>query len=88
MEFCIITECKKLHNHCLELICVNPPPLITWNDFSSPDKDVLFELLERDDLLVEEIDVWDGLIKWVFNRHLDLKTMMVKSNGIKKALKH
>ena len=64
MEFCIITECKKLQNHCLELICINPLPLITWNDFSSPDKDVLFELLERDDLLIAEIDVWDGLIKW------------------------
>ncbi len=57
-------SCKKLLDHCLELICVDPRPLLDSENFSSLDKDILFDLLKRDDLLVEEVDIWDCLIKW------------------------
>ncbi len=59
-----LANCEKLQDNCLELICANPLPLITSNNFSSLDKDILFDLLKRDDLQIEEIVIWDYLIKW------------------------
>src|ERR1043165_6920431 len=53
-----IADCKKLWDYCLESICLDPQPLITSNEFPSLDKDILFNLIERDDLQVKEIDVW------------------------------
>ncbi len=53
---------------CLESICANLLPLITLNNFPSSDNDFLFELLKRDDLQVDEIDIWDCLIKWVIEQ--------------------
>jgi len=55
-----LTNCKKLQDYCLE----NPQLFFTSKDFPSLDKDTLFELLKRDDLQVEEIKIWDCLIKW------------------------
>jgi len=56
-----LANCKKLQNCCLELICIDPQ---SSKNFSSLDKDILFYLLERDDLQAEEIDIWNCLIKW------------------------
>ncbi|GBB98704.1 hypothetical protein RclHR1_00330031 [Rhizophagus clarus] len=59
-----IPNCGKLQDYCLESICANPQSLITSKDFPSLDKDILYNLLERDDLNIEEIDAWNCLIKW------------------------
>ncbi|GBB98691.1 hypothetical protein RclHR1_00330018 [Rhizophagus clarus] len=59
-----LSSCKKLHEHCLESICANPRPLITSKDFITLDEDILYDLLKRDDLKIEEIDAWENLIKW------------------------
>ncbi len=59
-----LANCKKLQDYCLESICADPQPFIASENFSSLDKDILFDLLKRDDLQVEEIDAWDCLIKW------------------------
>jgi hypothetical protein len=53
-----LANCKKLQDHCLESICVDPKPFITSKKFPLLDKDILYELLKRDDLQVEEIVVW------------------------------
>ncbi|PKK58641.1 hypothetical protein RhiirC2_763278, partial [Rhizophagus irregularis] len=37
---------------------------ITLKGFSKLDRDILYYLLERDDLQVEETVIWDYLIKW------------------------
>ncbi|CAB4481852.1 unnamed protein product [Rhizophagus irregularis] len=34
------------------------------NLINKPDKDILYYLLERDDLQVEETVIWDYLINW------------------------
>ncbi|RIA83932.1 hypothetical protein C1645_742700 [Glomus cerebriforme] len=39
-------------------------PFITSKEFPSLDKDILYGLLKRDDLQIEEVVVWDCLIKW------------------------
>ncbi|GBC02511.1 hypothetical protein RclHR1_04660004 [Rhizophagus clarus] len=61
---CNLISCSILQNHCFETICFNPELLITSDDFLKLDKDVLYSLLERDDLLIKEIVAWDYLIKW------------------------
>jgi len=57
-------ECKKLQDYCLSSIGADPQPFITSKEFSSLDKDIFYDLLKRDDFMVEEVVIWDYLIKW------------------------
>ncbi len=66
--------CKELHDHCLNSICVDPQPLITSKDFPSLDKDILYGLLKRNDLQIEEVVAWDYLIKWGIEQTPNLKS--------------
>src|ERR1044072_5042025 len=59
-----LSSCKELHDYCLASICTDPQPLITSKEFPSLDKDILYSLLKRDDLHIEETVAWDCLIKW------------------------
>jgi hypothetical protein len=61
-------NCKKLQDYCLESICSDPQSFITSKNFLLLDKDILYNLLERDDLPVEEVIIWDCLIKWGIER--------------------
>ncbi|GES93114.1 hypothetical protein GLOIN_2v1818692 [Rhizophagus clarus] len=63
-----LAGCKKLQDYCLESICKNFYSFITTKDFLSLDKDILYELLKRDDLRIEEDIAWDYLIKWGINQ--------------------
>ncbi|CAG8480021.1 2365_t:CDS:2, partial [Acaulospora morrowiae] len=56
--------CKELQEYCLESICDDPEPFFASKDFLSLDKEVLLMLITRDDLGVEEVDIWEHLIKW------------------------
>ncbi|UZO10136.1 uncharacterized protein OCT59_001734 [Rhizophagus irregularis] len=62
-----LANCEKLQEYCIESICMDLQSLITLKGFSKLDKDILYYLLERDDLQVEETVIWDYLIKWEFN---------------------
>ncbi|RIA83941.1 hypothetical protein C1645_742706 [Glomus cerebriforme] len=53
-------NCKKLQDYCLESICSNPQSF----NVNLLDEKIIHNLLEQDDLQVEEIDVWNLLIKW------------------------
>src|SRR3954453_3651732 len=59
-----LSSCKKLQEHCLDSICTDPQSFMTSKEFSSLDKDILYGLLKRDDLHIEESVVWDYLIRW------------------------
>ncbi|RIA79700.1 hypothetical protein C1645_882549 [Glomus cerebriforme] len=59
-----LTNCKKLQDYCLESICKDPKLFITSKTFPSLDKDILYDLIKRDDFSVEEVVIWDCLIKW------------------------
>ncbi|GBB92163.1 hypothetical protein RclHR1_19750001 [Rhizophagus clarus] len=54
---------KVLQDFCLDSICAIPQPFFISTDFLSLDKDILYYLLGRD-LQIDEIKVWDFLIKW------------------------
>src|SRR6266498_1761672 len=68
-----IASCKQLRDHCLEIFCQDPLPFLTTKDFLSLNKEILYELLKREDLQIKEVVVWDHLIKWVSIKLLDLK---------------
>ncbi|PKC66716.1 BTB-domain-containing protein [Rhizophagus irregularis] len=59
-----ITDCKKLQDYCIDIICEDTHSFITSNEFLSLDKDIIYKILERDDLRIKEVIVWDRLIKW------------------------
>jgi hypothetical protein len=59
-----LTSCNKLKEYCLESICADPQPFFASNYFRLLNRDILYSLLERNDLQIEEIIIWDNLIKW------------------------
>ncbi|RIA86313.1 hypothetical protein C1645_740945 [Glomus cerebriforme] len=58
-----ITNCKKLQDYCVKSIS-DSQLFFNLENFLSLDESILYELLKRDDLLIEEINIWDYLIKW------------------------
>src|SRR5436305_10643705 len=48
-----------LHDYCNKLINKNPTLFLKSNDFTTIEKPLLISILERDDLKLEEIDIWD-----------------------------
>ncbi|RHZ84100.1 hypothetical protein Glove_85g103 [Diversispora epigaea] len=74
-----LTSCKQLQDYCYESICSDPDPFFTSEDFPILDKDVFLELIKRDDLGIEEIDLWDHLIKWGISQ-----TPTIKQHNVKK----
>ncbi|GBB98061.1 hypothetical protein RclHR1_03130002 [Rhizophagus clarus] len=56
--------CKQLQDYCLESICEDPEPFFNSSLFPTLEKNILLELLKRDDLLIDEIELWNYLIKW------------------------
>lgn len=56
--------CKKLQDYCLEIISNDPKFLFESEDYLKLESNILVALLERDDLEMEEIEIWDYMIKW------------------------
>ncbi|EXX56505.1 hypothetical protein GLOIN_2v1842955 [Rhizophagus irregularis DAOM 181602=DAOM 197198] len=59
-----LVSCKRLQDLCLETICKNSHLYITSKNFLLLDKDILYSLLEREDLQIDEIIIWESLVKW------------------------
>ena len=62
----------ELWNFCLKKICVEPEILINSGKFINLKAPLLELLLKRDDLLLDEIVVWDNLIKWCLAQHSNI----------------
>ncbi|CAG8466228.1 326_t:CDS:1 [Acaulospora colombiana] len=56
--------CEKLQNYCLEIISDDPRFLFESEHYLSLESDLLVSLLGRDDLEIDEIEIWDYLIRW------------------------
>lgn len=54
----------KLQEHCLKAICADPPLLFCSEYFDCMDSTILKSLLKRDDLAMEEIELWNHVIRW------------------------
>ncbi|RIB07198.1 hypothetical protein C2G38_2252777 [Gigaspora rosea] len=55
---------KRLQEYCVTRICKNPSLLFDSDDYLSVNLNVLLRVIQRDDLHLDEIDVWNYLIKW------------------------
>jgi hypothetical protein len=56
-----------LWNFCLEKICEEPKILFNSDKFINLKAPFILELLlKRDDLNMDEIEIWEGLLKWCF----------------------
>ncbi|GBC07370.1 hypothetical protein RclHR1_07410006 [Rhizophagus clarus] len=56
----------ELWTYCLGKICENPIILFNSDNFINLKEPLLELLLKRDDFLLDEIVIWDSLIKWSF----------------------
>ncbi|EXX56361.1 hypothetical protein RirG_216920 [Rhizophagus irregularis DAOM 197198w] len=55
-----------LWNFCLEKICEEPKILFSSKNFINLKAPLLELLLKRDDLIMDEIEIWEYLLKWCF----------------------
>ncbi|CAG8496064.1 9229_t:CDS:2 [Acaulospora morrowiae] len=76
--------CKKLVDYCLDSICNNPKPFFSSENFSSLKKSIFLELIKRDELKIEEVDIWEHLIKWGIFQTSGIREM--KPSDVKKFL--
>ncbi|GBC43398.1 uncharacterized protein OCT59_028219 [Rhizophagus irregularis] len=57
-------SCRKLQEYCLSIICKDPTYLFKSPDFLLLDSSLLVSFLKLDNLQIEEVQIWDYLIKW------------------------
>ncbi|RIA86311.1 hypothetical protein C1645_829459 [Glomus cerebriforme] len=59
-----VNDYKNLRDRCIKFVLADPLSFVISKDFPLLDKDILYELFEREDFLIEETIIWDCLIKW------------------------
>jgi hypothetical protein len=60
----------SLKDYCLEIISEEPKILFSSQKFSSLEKPIITMVLQRDDLNMEEIDIWESILRWLFVHYL------------------
>ncbi|CAG8592826.1 18883_t:CDS:1, partial [Acaulospora morrowiae] len=74
---CIVT-CHEtfddIKKFCLETILADPDILFGSNKFLTLEESALMSILRCDDLLMDEINIWDCVIKWGMSRDPELKS--------------
>ncbi|GBC17604.2 hypothetical protein GLOIN_2v1557755 [Rhizophagus irregularis DAOM 181602=DAOM 197198] len=58
-----------LQNICIKKICEDPQRLLNSSNFNSLSTSLLALLFNRDDLPLDEIVIWDNLIRWCRAQH-------------------
>src|ERR1044072_147409 len=60
--------CDNLRRFCLDTIYENPRILFESPNFTSLEKDLIIHFLKRDELNLEEIEIWEFVLKWALAR--------------------
>jgi hypothetical protein len=79
----IIYCCKplvKVQDYCLDKICSEPKILFNSDKFTQLSAPLLEIILKRDDLKLEEIEIWENLIKWGLAKEQVLNKEVTKWN--------
>ena len=58
----------NLWNFCLEKVCEEPKILFDSDQFLNLKAPLLELLLKRDDLNLDEIEIWESLLRWCFSQ--------------------
>src|SRR5437660_9887469 len=53
-----------LQDYCNKIICENPDIVLNSNNVATIEKSMLVSILKRDDLKMDEIDIWNCDIQW------------------------
>src|SRR2546421_12021646 len=61
-----------LQGYCNELIDDNPELLLNSGDMESIEKSMLITLLKKDDLGLDEINIWNYVIQWGIGQNKEL----------------
>ncbi|RHZ85097.1 hypothetical protein Glove_71g128 [Diversispora epigaea] len=67
---------KKLENFCNDIVVKYPNLIFDSDDFASLKESALVSLLKRDDLQMEEVKIWDYVIKWGIAQTSTLPTIL------------
>ncbi|CAB4410604.1 unnamed protein product [Rhizophagus irregularis] len=59
-----LESCKQLQEGCYETIYECPEPFLNSPEFPRLEKNILLNLVKQDNLIIEEIELWNYLIKW------------------------
>ncbi|RHZ72451.1 hypothetical protein Glove_242g115 [Diversispora epigaea] len=65
---------KDLENFCNDIVAKYPNLIFDAEDFTSLHESALVSLLKRDDLQMEEIKIWEYIIKWGIAQNPNLPT--------------
>ncbi|RHZ89555.1 hypothetical protein Glove_13g111 [Diversispora epigaea] len=65
---------KNLENYCNDILVRYPSLIFDSSDFASLPVSALVSLLKRDDLQMEEVKIWDYVIKWGISQSPTLHT--------------
>ncbi|CAB4381435.1 unnamed protein product [Rhizophagus irregularis] len=60
--------CENLRKFCLDTICKDPKILFESPKFTSLEKDLIILFLKNNKLEMEEIDIWEFILKWALAR--------------------
>jgi hypothetical protein len=75
----------RLWKYFCELLAQQPNTIFTSPNFVSLDKSILLEFIKRDDLNINEIEIWKNLIKWACGQIPEINQN--DFNGLKDRLK-
>src|SRR6266511_2322029 len=76
----LLLEFDELWNFCLEKICQEPEMLFNSDKFISLKAPIVELFLKRDDLCLDEIIIWDSLIKWSLAQNPTISQDVTKWN--------
>jgi len=63
---------KELQNCCVSTICANPWMLFETPHFYHLDESILLSIIKKDELQMEESDIWYHILTWGIMQHTDL----------------
>ena len=63
---------NEFQNYCTDIMSKDPVKIFKSPDFASLSEKSLISLIERDDLRMKEIDVWENVLRWGCERNLTL----------------
>ena len=69
---------NELKNIYLEKFCEYSEKLFESNEFKSLEKPILLEILKREDFSVDEIVIWESILKWGLAKHPEINNINVE----------
>ncbi|RHZ78317.1 hypothetical protein Glove_166g11 [Diversispora epigaea] len=70
--------CGILKTYCEKIICKNASSIFQYHEFASLEESCLISLLKNDELQLQEIQVWDYVIKWALAQNPSINSDTTK----------